>query len=90
MNALLALEHRAALLGAPLGDPLRVHPASRVPHDGQEQHRHQRNPGQLLCRLLSVDDLVDVWQTGQRQRRHQNDQRRPERPDAEPVEQGSG
>ena len=50
-EALLALEHRAALLGAPLGDPLRLDPPARVPDDGQEQQRHQRNPYELLDRV---------------------------------------
>ena len=65
-ESLLALEHRAALLRATLGDPLRLDAPARVPHHRQEHRRHQRHLEQLTPELDSVERVERDRHGGQR------------------------
>ncbi len=56
-EALLALEHRAPLLGQRLGDPGRLDPPARVPDHRQEHGRHQRHLEQLAPQLDALEGV---------------------------------
>ena len=86
-EALLALEHRASLLGAVLGDPHRINAPARVPDHGQKHGRHERDLEQLAPQLDARERVEHDRRARKDDHEAQNDERRPERPHAEAVEQ---
>jgi hypothetical protein len=86
-EALLALEHRAPLLGPAFGDPLSLDAPAGVPHHRQEHRGHQRHLEQLAPQLAPVERVERDRRGGRDHHAGEHDQRRASRPHPEAVDE---